>query len=163
MKQDFKTFQGQGEAIVNHRFNNVRAWIPVLLACAVIAQPGFAAGQDNSAQSGAWTPNRLADGQPDVQGFWRPENQGTYSLINPRNGQDGKPDKDGKIPKRKVKPSRIIDPADGQVPYLVPSSRNTSDNLYKQRLANVSPTKRLCQGFIEEPNTSKDTLIQNFS
>ena len=46
---------------------------------------------------------------------------------------------------------------------LVPSSRNTSDNLYKQRFTNISPAKRLCQGLIEEFNKSKDTLIQNFS
>ena len=46
---------------------------------------------------------------------------------------------------------------------LVPSFRNISDNLYEQRLANVSPAKRLCQGFIEELNKSKDTLIQNLS
>ena len=46
---------------------------------------------------------------------------------------------------------------------LVPSSRNTSDNLYKQRFTNISQAKRLCQGLIEEFNKSKDTLIQNFS
>jgi hypothetical protein len=117
MKQDLKNFQGKGEAIVNYQINIVRAWIPVLLSCTLIAQPGFAEDKDNAEKPAVWVPNKLPDGQPDVQGFWRPANQGTYSLVNPRNGQDGKPDKDGKIPKRPVKPSRIIDPADGQVPY----------------------------------------------
>jgi hypothetical protein len=68
-----------------------------------------------------WSGAKLADGQPDVQGFYRPEKQGTYSFTSPRNGGEaevrhyhelelaGKP-----VP---VWPSRIIDPPDGQIPY----------------------------------------------
>ncbi|TAL44761.1 MAG: hypothetical protein EPN89_13485, partial [Methylovulum sp.] len=37
---------------------------------------------------------------------------------------------------------------DGLIIPLVPTFRNTSDNLHEQGLANVSPAKRLCQGFI---------------
>ena len=68
-----------------------------------------------------WQPKTLADGQPDVQGFWHTQMQGTYSLNNPRNGGGGRPPKwflaklEGK--QGPVRPSRISDPADGQVPY----------------------------------------------
>jgi hypothetical protein len=67
------------------------------------------------------TPVRLSDGQPDVQGFFAPVKQGTYSLENPSNGGTGEVLKQrdlivgGKpVP---VWPSRIIDPPDGHIPY----------------------------------------------
>jgi hypothetical protein len=75
-----------------------------------LAAPAFA-------QDGA----KLADGQPDVQGYWAPVKQGTYSLSHPSNGgtaevlrnreleEQGKP-----VP---TFPSRIIDPKDGEIPY----------------------------------------------
>jgi len=66
-----------------------------------------------------WVPKRLADGQPDVQGFYRPEISGTYSLERPRRGiglQD-----QGAYEKRKadndLSKSRIVDPPDRRVPY----------------------------------------------
>lgn len=68
-------------------------------------------------------PSKRPDGQPDVQGFWRAERSGTYSLLmgsiwgagvneivaNEQLKAEGKP-----LPSW---PSRIIDPADGQIPY----------------------------------------------
>lgn len=69
----------------------------------------------------SWTPKKLADGQPDLQGFWRAQVGGTYSLTNPRNGGGNTPPAwfkakhDGK--KGPTKPTRIIDPPDGEVPY----------------------------------------------
>jgi hypothetical protein len=66
-----------------------------------------------------WVPSRLPDGQPDVQGFWSAEVSGTYSLLNPRKGgirlQEQLLEKAGK--KAPTKPTRIVDPPDGQVPY----------------------------------------------
>jgi hypothetical protein len=66
-----------------------------------------------------WLPSRLPDGQPDVQGFWSAEVSGTYSLLNPRKGgirlQEQLLEKAGKKPQ--TKPTRIVDPPDGQVPY----------------------------------------------
>jgi len=63
----------------------------------------------------------LSDGQPDAQGFFAPVKQGTYSLENPSNGGEGEVLRQrdlivgGKpVP---VWPSRIIDPADGRIPY----------------------------------------------
>ena len=66
-----------------------------------------------------WVPARLPDGQPDVQGFWSAEVSGSYSLLNPRKGgirlQEQLLEKAGK--KAPTKPTRIVDPPDGQVPY----------------------------------------------
>ncbi len=74
-----------------------------------------------------WQPKYLSDGQPDVRGFWRAQYSGSYSLVNGGEfGLGGWPGKDGKIPPRgsdgKIptwgnRPSRIINPADGQIPY----------------------------------------------
>jgi len=60
-----------------------------------------------------------SDGQPDVQRFWTAEVGGTYSLVNPRRGggrlREELLEREGK--KLPAKQSRIIDPADGQIPY----------------------------------------------
>ncbi len=87
-------------------------------------------GADKKKTAETWVPKRLADGQPDIQGFWKTEHPNAYSLTNPRDGQDAKPEAKGpdagKIPQRGLdgrivaktqKPSRIIDPINGQVPY----------------------------------------------
>ena len=59
---------------------------------------------------------RLPDGQPDVRGHWDAQIGGTYSLTNPSRGQVGRLRQEGKpVPKN---PSRIVDPADGEIPYL---------------------------------------------
>ena len=81
----------------------------------------FAAGQVSAAEA-PWAAKKLSDGQPDVQGFYKPEVEGTYSLVRPSRapGIDQlEKIKNKTIPdlKTSAKPSRIIDPADGQVPY----------------------------------------------
>jgi hypothetical protein len=69
----------------------------------------------NSAPTRVWQPARLADGQPDVQGMWGAVNAGSTSLTNPITVAE---DFDRRITKAEVKkPSRIIDPPDGQLPY----------------------------------------------
>jgi len=86
----------------------------ILLAVAsiVFASCGASAADE-------WTPKRLSDGQPDVQGFYRPAIAGTYSLVRPRRGV-GVEDQ-GVYEKLKgandLSKSRIIDPPDRQVPY----------------------------------------------
>jgi hypothetical protein len=66
-----------------------------------------------------WAPKKLADGQPDVQGFWHAEIEGTYSLVNPRTGGSTRQaqllEHQGK--KQAARRSRVSDPEDGQVPY----------------------------------------------
>jgi hypothetical protein len=74
-----------------------------------------AAGEGAQAPTAAkpWDPPRTADGQPDLQGFWRPELGGSYSIedVDLQGIQQlrGVPLKRGA--------SRIVDPADGKVPY----------------------------------------------
>jgi hypothetical protein len=101
----------------------IAGWAAAALLGGLAAQPAQAAAADAPAATAAWTPTRLADGQPDAQGFWRPERAGTYSLLlghvwgggvaevlrERELAQAGKP-----LP---YWPSRIIDPADGQIPY----------------------------------------------
>src|SRR5262245_24937529 len=71
--------------------------------------------------AGASTPappiqGKTPDGQPDVQGVWRPILPGTHSL-NPAlsSANDFAQRLSGVV---KPNPSRIIDPADGTIPYL---------------------------------------------
>ena len=62
-----------------------------------------------------WPPERLADGQPDVQGIWSAVNGGSTSLTNPISGGA---DFDRRVTGKEVRaPSRIVDPPDGQLPY----------------------------------------------
>jgi hypothetical protein len=62
-----------------------------------------------------WPPNRLPDGQPDVQGLWAAVNGGSTSLTNPIGGQA---DFDRRVTGADPRsPSRIIDPPDGLIPY----------------------------------------------
>jgi hypothetical protein len=62
-----------------------------------------------------WPPERLPDGQPDVQGLWSAVNAGSTSLTNPVSGGA---DFDRRATGVEVRvPSRIIDPPDGQLPY----------------------------------------------
>jgi hypothetical protein len=113
---------------------NTRSLLSTVLAgaFAVIAVVAAARAQNAAvdkaiaAKSGAgaetaapWVPSRLSDGQPDVQGHWSAEVSGTYSLLNPRKGgtrlQEQLLERAGK--KVPTKPTRIVDPPDGQVPY----------------------------------------------
>jgi len=88
----------------------------VLLSIAVPA-----VGQENApnasrpAVSRPWSPARLADGQPDVQGVWAAMAGGSVSLSNPISGGA---DLQRRITGKDIRlPSRIIDPPDGLVPY----------------------------------------------
>jgi hypothetical protein len=62
-----------------------------------------------------WQPARLSDGQPDVEGVWGAVLAGAFSLTNPMTGGDDFAQRLGGPPIRR--PSRIVDPADGRVPY----------------------------------------------
>jgi hypothetical protein len=62
-----------------------------------------------------WPPPRLSDGQPDVQGIWAATMAGSTSLTNPISGGE---DFDRRVKGTEIRrPSRIIDPPDGLLPY----------------------------------------------
>lgn len=73
--------------------------------------------QAPSGETGTWTGPRLADGQPDVQGTWRPQISGGRSLEDP--GVPGSVEEQSNRTKgaSKKNPSRVSDPPDGKVPY----------------------------------------------
>ena len=62
-----------------------------------------------------WLPVRLTDGQPDVQGMWGAVMAGSVSLTNPISVGDAFNQQVTGVEVHR--PSRIIDPPDGQVPY----------------------------------------------
>ena len=83
-----------------------------LIVTAVTALSGAAAAED-------WKPKALSDGQPDVRGFYRPQISGTLSLVRPRRGigVEGVGEYEKSKEASDLSKSRVVDPADRQVPY----------------------------------------------
>jgi hypothetical protein len=80
--------------------------------------PGLIVRADAQAAGGTpWTGARTPDGQPDIQGTWRPLIGGGRSLEDP--GVPGGIEEEiaRSQGKSKKNPSRIVDPPDGKVPY----------------------------------------------
>jgi hypothetical protein len=90
--------------------------IGAALAIAAVPVRGQAqGGAANRAASKPWPPQKLSDGQPDVQGIWAAVNAGSTSLTNPISGGE---DFDRRVSGSDIKrPSRVIDPPDGLIPY----------------------------------------------
>jgi hypothetical protein len=86
----------------------------LLSATVSVGGQGGRGGANGPAVSRPWPPQRLADGQPDVQGIWAATMAGSTSLTNPISGGEDLERQRGVEIRR---PSRIIDPPDGQVPY----------------------------------------------
>jgi len=84
-------------------------------AAAALGTPLAAAGQ---AATKTWNPPRTPDGKPDLQGIWGPEIGGTYSIEDLDFQDSFQAEIQGTLPdpRRKGK-SRIVDPADGKIPY----------------------------------------------
>ena len=70
-------------------------------------------------ESGRWTGRRLPDGQPDVQGHWSNTIANHNNWTDPQAGVPGDPARSGppKSPRSERAPSRVSDPADGQLPF----------------------------------------------
>jgi hypothetical protein len=76
---------------------------------------------------GPWTGRRLADHQPDVQGVWSNDIANHDNFTDPQGGIPGDPSKglhvaNGAVdrpvkPRSERAPSRVSDPADGEVPF----------------------------------------------
>ncbi|HSI42924.1 MAG TPA: hypothetical protein VK949_01165 [Methylotenera sp.] len=68
--------------------------------------------------SGKWTGHRLADGQPDISGTWSNTIANHNNFTDPQGGipNDPAPRRTPLGPKEERAPSRVSDPADGQLP-----------------------------------------------
>ena len=69
-----------------------------------------------------WTGARLSDGQPDVQGHWSNNIANHNNFTDPQAGPPGEPSAASRRPRDQRAPSRVSDPADGEIPYL-PAAR----------------------------------------
>lgn len=66
--------------------------------------------------SGPWRGPKLADGQPDISGYWGPAFGGYLNLTDPEGISTG--ERPRQLPPREERaPSRVTNPADGQVPF----------------------------------------------
>lgn len=92
--------------------------------------------------SGEWRGPRLPDGQPDVQGHWSNTIANHNNFTDPEAGPPGEPSRKSQLPRDQRAPSRVSDPADGQIPYL-PAARAKQQE-FERNFAN--PTE---QWFIE--------------
>jgi hypothetical protein len=72
--------------------------------------------------SGDWTGPRTADGQPDIAGNWSNTIANHGNFTDPQAGNPGEPSKAASLPREQRAPSRVSDPADGEIPYL-PAAR----------------------------------------
>jgi hypothetical protein len=95
------------------------SFVAVLLTGPVLAQTSTATQTTKPAQTPsvnqAWTPTRLPDGQPDIQGYWNPREIGASA----DDVQDGSDYGDVYIMGQEMQPADVIvDPPDGKIPYL---------------------------------------------
>jgi hypothetical protein len=100
-----------------------------------------------------WPPARLPDGQPDVQGLWNAVIGGTHNLINPMTGGA---DFNNRITGAVVRnPSRIVDPPDGQIPYLpwaaARQKQQASDYERPTRIEHIDTQNRCLLGGVPRP------------
>lgn len=86
-------------------------------------------------ESGKWKGPKLTDGQPDVQGHWSNTIGNHNNLVNPQGGGGGNGNRNSDKPRA---PSRVIDPADGQVPFQ-PWARELQKDFAKHLLNPVKP------------------------
>jgi hypothetical protein len=106
-----------------NRSVHVRTAFRTMTVCGAILVQGLlpapAAGQDPARNTNVWSPARTPDGHPDLQGFWTAEVGGTYDLTDPRGGEIRVEEvaREAKGVVRQPNRSRVVDPADGKIPY----------------------------------------------
>ena len=89
--------------------------ISVALVTLSVSLSGQGAAPEPQPAASPWPPMQTPDGQPDVQGVWRPVGGGTQSLDPAQSS--------GALFQEQVTgistsyPSRIVDPVDGHIPY----------------------------------------------
>jgi hypothetical protein len=85
-----------------------------------IFNPGATETSPPKIASGKWTGKRLADGQPDIAGDWSNTIANHNNFTDPQGGIINDPSPQARKPEgpREARaPSRVSDPADGQVPF----------------------------------------------
>lgn len=87
---------------------------------------------------GKWTGKRLGDGQPDVQGHWSNTISNHTNFTDPQGATPGEPPRTPLGPRESRAPSRVVDPADGQVPYQ-PWARELQQEYLKNFSEPVKP------------------------
>ena len=110
----------------NRAFSSLLAIAPVMVVLSLA--PPAAAGQAPAAAK-SWDPPRTADGKPDLQGLWQPGLGGSYSIED--TGFQAI-QQFGAVPVRRG-PSRIVDPADGTIPYQ-PWARAKQQDIFDNHL-----------------------------
>jgi hypothetical protein len=88
--------------------------------------------------SGEWTGPRLADGQPDVSGNWSNTISNHGNFTDPQAGDPGEPTRQASLPRDQRAPSRVSDPADGQIPYL-PAARALQQDFERNSPSRAMP------------------------
>ena len=80
--------------------------------------------------SGNWPGPRTADNQPDIAGFYSNTIGNHANFTDPQAGPPGEASAAAKLPRDQRAPSRVSDPADGQIPYL-PAARALQEDFAK--------------------------------
>ncbi len=95
--------------------------VAVAIVAAVFMSTQLPAAGQAPGAAAAYTPERTVDGQPLIQGVWQPRPGGSYSIedtrMNPLGGAPLTPELKEQLRTGK-KTSRIVDPPDGEIPYL---------------------------------------------
>ena len=89
--------------------------IGVALASLPAPLSGQGAAPQRAVSPRPWPPALTPDGQPDVQGSWRPVIGGTQSVDPAKSSAADFEERIGGVVK--PNPSRIVDPPDGHIPY----------------------------------------------
>jgi hypothetical protein len=127
----------------------VRSLTTLATGAVIISLVSVSGAGQGAAGARPWTPARTADGQPDVQGYWVAANQGTFDLADPKTG-GGRLDeilqgRNGTKPP--PKPSRIVDPPNGQIPYqpwAAAKKKNIADHIDDPTLPEHVDTQARC-------------------
>jgi hypothetical protein len=86
-----------------------------------IFNPGAVETSSQKIASGKWTGAHLADGQPDIAGSWSNTIANHDNFTDPQGGIVNDPSPRAaqrpRLPRAERAPSRVSDPADGQVPF----------------------------------------------
>jgi hypothetical protein len=130
-----------------------------------------AQGQSRSETAGKaaaatrYEPPRRPDGQPDIQGVWGASPTGTFDLTDPKTGGGriqelvdlaaGKPSK--------TKPSRVVDPPDGRIPYqpwAAAHQREMQSNVdHPTKREHIDPQARCLPGAVPRSFFHSDNMI----